>query len=266
MELETFNWSMVWNEIDYCPSIVVGGERGSGKNILLNDIVYNLDKKLKFKDIFAFSSTDKYKGSLPFMNQDRIYQDLEPNLEKIYNKRFDDDETKYEDLKPILVLFNDVDGLRTGKKEFRNNNIVRKIFTQGRHKKICCVVLCQRIKSQLNPTIRLNSTMTFFFAPFSINEQRAIKDDYFGLVKERKQSEAIYNNLFQTGFTCGVVLSFKSGITSINDYVKKYTAPFPIKLFKSFSLKKKSRKNKKLKSNDSIYETYTKTSKVKWKF
>jgi len=265
MELETFNYDMIFKEIDYCPSVVLGGERGSGKNILLNDVVFHLDKKLKFKNIFAFSSTDKYKGSLGFMKQENIFQDLEPNLEKIYNKRFDNDDIPYEKLEPILILFNDIDGLRVGKKEFRNNSIVRKIFTQGRHKKICCVVLCQRIKSQLNPTIRLNSSITFFFAPFSINEQRAIKDDYFGLVKNRGETEAVYHNLFSSAFTCGVVLSFKSGITSIKDYIKKYSAPFPMKKFKSHSLRKV--KNKKKSSNNSIYETYTKTNQnVKWKF
>ena len=60
----------------------------------------------------------------------------------------------------------------------------------------------------------------------------------------------IYDEVYSKPFNTLVVEGYKSGVISIHDYVSQYIAPFPIRKWKSKSLKKKTNLKKKQKREE----------------
>ena len=54
----------------------------------------------------------------------------------------------------------------------------------------------------------------------------------------------MFDSIYGTPYMALVVEGWKSGVTDIYDYVKSYIAPFPMRKFKTKSLRKHNRDNK----------------------
>ena len=61
-----FNLDESINKIDHHPYITIIGQRFSGKSVLINELVYHLDEKFKYKHIFCFSHTAKLNCCFPW--------------------------------------------------------------------------------------------------------------------------------------------------------------------------------------------------------
>ena len=59
-------------EISHHPYITIIGQRHSGKGVLINELVYWLDRRFKYEHIFCFSQTSKMTGAFPFMSQNTL--------------------------------------------------------------------------------------------------------------------------------------------------------------------------------------------------
>tara|TARA_E500000305_G_scaffold99948_1_gene92482 strand:- start:332 stop:1171 length:840 start_codon:yes stop_codon:yes gene_type:complete len=243
MDIQKFNYEML-DECKHAPAVILASSRGGGKSVLLLSLMKYLDKRFKFSNIFAFSQTDKISNSLPFMIQDNIYDNLD-NLSKILEIRIEN-KTPPEKLPYICLIFNDIASLRENGRSIKNSESLEKVFSMGRHKRIVCVCLIQKL-TMLNPLIRLNSDATFLWVAKSHAVKQKIKDEYLGLARNKKESEEIYEQIFNgTPYNAMVVLQFKQGVTQLNDYVYEFVAPFPPPKWKSRSLKNVNKYNKKV--------------------
>lgn len=255
--IKKFNYEML-DECKHAPAIILASSRGGGKSVLLISLMKYLDKRYRFSNIFAFSQTDAIVNGLPFMRQDRIFSNLD-NLQSILETR-----TKSKDISKlpyICLLFNDIASLRENGKSFKNSESLEKIYSMMRHYRCVVVTLVQKL-TMINPLIRLNSDCTFLWVAKSHIVKQKIKDEYLGLAKNKKESEEIYEQIFNgTPYNSMVVLQFKQGVTKLNEYVFEFIAPFPVPKWKSKSLKNTKKKinkiNKKLEEEkNNIFKVY----------
>lgn len=241
--IEKFNYEM-FDECKHAPAIILASSRGGGKSVLLKSLMQYLDKRYKFSHIFAFSQTDKIANGLPFMRQDHIFNNLD-NLKSIMDTRINNPTPK-KDLPYICFIFNDIASLRENNRSIKNSESLEKLYSMMRHRNGVVVTLVQKL-TMINPLIRLNSDATFLWVAKSHIVKQKIKDQYLGLAKNKKESEAIYEQVFNgTPYNCMVVLQFKQGVTSLKDYIYEFVAPFPAPKWKSKSLKNINKKEKKI--------------------
>jgi len=242
-KIEKFNYEML-DECKHAPAIILASSRGGGKSVLLKSLMQYLDKRYKFSNIFAFSQTDKIANGLPFMRQEHIFNNLD-NLKKILQARINNP-TPIKDLPYVCCIFNDIASLREEGRSIKNSESLEQIFSLGRHRRIVCCCLVQKL-TMINPLIRLNSDATFLWVAKSHVVKQKIKDEYLGLAKNKKESESIYEQIFNgTPYNCMVCLQFKQGVTSLTDYIYEFVAPFPAPKWKSKSLKNVNKKVKKI--------------------
>lgn len=256
MEIETFNYDMFDDEIDglkYNPAIILSSSRGGGKSFLLkNGLVEKLDKKFKYSHIFAFSQTDKDVNGLPFMNQNFIYSDLN-KLDEIIQTRLNSD-IPVEKRSNILCIFNDISQLReqnkhnSQSKSIKNSGSLEYMFSLGRHSLKCTIIVLIQKLTMISPLIRLNADLTFLWVAKSMLVKKKIKEDYFGLAKNKDEVDSIYQQIFNgTPYNCCVVCSYKQGVTKLSDYIYQFVATEKKKMYKTISLKNSIKKLKKRK-------------------
>jgi len=260
--IQNFDYNMI-DECKHAPAIILASSRGGGKSVLLKSLMLYLDKRYKFSHIFAFSQTDKIANGLPFMRQDHIFDNLD-NLKNILDTRLNSN-VPMKHLPYICCVFNDIASLRENGRSVKNSESLEKIFSLCRHCRIVCCLLVQKL-TMVNPLIRQNSDITFLWVAKSHIVKQKIKDEYLGLAKNKKESEQIYEQIFNgTPYNCMVCLQFKQGVTQLHDYIYEFVAPFPAPKWKSKSLKnvnKKVRKiNKKLEEEKkNIFKVYNEIS------
>ena len=92
-KIDTFDMEKSIGEITHHPYITLIGQRFSGKSVLINELVYWLDKKFKYKHIFCFSQTAKMSEAFPWMKQECIFDTLD-NLQEIVSIRKDSNKHK----------------------------------------------------------------------------------------------------------------------------------------------------------------------------
>ena len=232
-----FNLDESINKIDHHPYITIIGQRFSGKSVLINELVYHLDKKFKYKHIFCFSHTAKLNCCFPWMKQDNIYSSLE-NLEKIVNIR-----KQSGNKDNVMLIFDDIAGMtsvgKNGKKKnIRYNDSLEFLSTTARHFNITVILSIQN-RVLCSKTCRNNSSFSFIFTPKSHDDTTCIKNEYLGLCRSKAESDHLFDTVFGVPYKCLAVEGYKSGVTNIQDYVSTYIAPFPIRKFKCKCMRKK---------------------------
>ena len=249
IQIQKFNYEM-FDDCKHAPSIILASPRGGGKSVLLLSLMKYLDDRYKFSHIWAFSQTDRVTNSLPFMNQEHIFDNLD-NLKEIMDIRINNP-TPIKQLPYICFIFNDVSSMRENGRSFKNSESMEKLYALMRHHRAVVITLVQKL-TMIAPVIRINSDCTFLWVSKSHLVKQKIKDEYLGLAKNKKDSEAVYESVFNgTPYNCMVVLQFKQGVTRLDDYVYQFVAPYPVPKWKSKSLKKLKIKNKKVSNEEKI--------------
>lgn len=243
MEIKKFNYEML-DDCEHAPAFILASSRAGGKSTMLKSLMLYLDKRFKgFSHIFAFSTTDLISNGLPFMRQDHIFNNLD-NLKSIMETRINNP-TPSKDLPYICFIFNDIASLRENNRNIKNSESLEQLYSMMRHRNGVVITLVQKL-TMISPLIRLNSDVTFLWVAKSHIVKQTIKDQYLGLSKNRKESESVYEKIFNgTSYNCMVVLQFKQGVTKLSDYVYQFIAPFPAPKWKSKSLKQFNKFNKR---------------------
>lgn len=270
IEIQEFDWAQL-DDMDHNPSIILSGQRHSGKNVLMQELIYRLDRKFKYQRIFAFSMTDHITNGLPFMRTEDIFQDLS-NLSKIINirrKNIEDNAGIPEQIHPesrkdirgqevrgiktsiekkdkkignILIILNDIQGMMETKggttRLVKQSKSLEELYVMGRHFKISVIQSVQRAKSMVSKLQRANADMTFIWTPKSWDECLMVKNEYLGLCGQRQDRDAVFSSVFGKPYASLVVLGYKPGVISVDQYVYWYIAPYPERRWKAKYLKK----------------------------
>lgn len=252
-ELDEFNMEESIMEISHHPYITIIGQRHSGKGVLINELVYYLDKRFKYDNIFCFSQTAKMTGALAFMPQNFIFNTLD-NLKTIIDIRKESGSKS-----PLLLIFDDIAsmtsmGANGKRKNIRYNETLEFLSTTARHYNISVVLSIQN-RVLCSKTCRNNSSYSFVFTPKSHDDMKTIKNEYLGLCKSKDEATIIFDSVFREAYKCLVVEGHKSGVISVYEYCKWYIAPFPLRKYKTKALRKmkkkiKDKKKKENKKND----------------
>ena len=231
--------------LDHHPAIIISGKRHSGKNIIMNELILHLDKKFRYKRMFAFSQTATFAKSFPFMREEDIFDTMD-NLKKIVEIRRS---TLSKD--NILIILDDVQGMtetdtRGKTKMFKNAQSLETLFTLARHYNISLIVSVQRAKSMMSKFQRSNADLTILFSPKSHDEMYNIKCEYLGLCKSKQEQNDLFDSVFSKQFCCLVVESWRSGVTSMDQYCKWCVAPYPVNKFKAKYLRTIKKREKEV--------------------
>ena len=145
-------------------------------------------------------------------------------------------------------------GANGKRKNVKYNEELDFLSTTARHFSFSVIVSIQN-RVLCSRTLRTNCSLSFLFPAKSNDDCKTIRNEYLGLCKSNTEAQNIYDSVYSKPFNTLVVEGYKSGVISINDYVSQYIAPFPIRKWKSKSLKKiKNAKRKKQKDDLRIAE------------
>jgi hypothetical protein len=247
--------------LNHHPMCLLIGQRHSGKNILMNELIFELDRKFKYTHIFLFSATGSmnYKETWSFMREKCIYDELDKLKEIIKTRK----ESKSKS--PCLLIFDDIAsmtsmGANGKRKNIKYNEELEFLSCTARHFSFSVIVSIQN-RVLCSRTLRTNCSLSFLFPAKSNDDCKTIRNEYLGLCKTNIEAQGIYDSVYSKPYNTLVVEGYKSGVITIHDYVSQYIAPHPIRKWKSKSLKKiKSNKKKKEKDDMKIDEEVRKNN------
>ena len=142
-----------FNSNDFIPdtldgfTIMVVGQRNSGKTLLTTELCYKLKSKRKWDNAYLFSQTafcqQNYYNFIPKSHRfDKLdISELSNLLEQQKQMKDDLIKGKIKKIKRILIIFDDIIG--DSEINIRNESLVNQLFTTGRHYGIDVFVLLQ---------------------------------------------------------------------------------------------------------------------------
>lgn len=162
--------------IDPCRTMVCLAKRGSGKSVLIRDIMYQMRSKIPCG--IAFSASEEGNGAYAeMMPKSFIYDDFSPEiLEKFVNRQ------KYmvTNKKKHPEAFCIFDDMTYDAKKFMKDPNLRFIFLNGRHFKIT-MILSSQYALDLPPAIRGNTDYVFVLRENVVANQEKLWRNFFGV-------------------------------------------------------------------------------------
>lgn len=219
-------------------------KRGSGKTVLINDLVSSLYDR--YDEIYAFSRSASYNDPYPFpaVKEDNRIEGLNMTLlNSIYQKQKNDiKEFKSKDnpnVKFVCIILDDIIADDNVSKR-GSNNLLTELACNSRHFKMDIFLSSQVLQSGYNPQIRKN--IDYFFA-FRINDGSTMEGFCkLYLSRFKKNGPLLVDNITNYDDFYTIVADNKdaSKMKNITDYIYKYRADPK----KQFSFEKKIDKNK----------------------
>lgn len=172
-------------------SIMIVGQRNSGKTLLTTELCYKLKSKRKWIDSYLFSQTafcqENYYNFIPKSHRfDSLNMEkLKELLEQQKSMKDDLIRKKIKKVKRILIIFDDIIGDKDI--NIRNAPLVTQLFTTGRHYGIDMFILLQSAVGA-SPVQRKNTDVIFSFRATALNDRKRIVDDYLSLKNSRKDN------------------------------------------------------------------------------
>ena len=158
-------------------TLMVCAKRGSGKSVLIRDIMYHMRHKIPFG--IAISATEEGNGAYgEMMPQSFIYDDYSPELiEKFVNRQKYMVQNKKKHPEAFLIMD---DMMADGKKIMKDVNI-RFIYLNGRHYKITMITAAQYSVESGSPCIRSNLDYVFVLRENVVANQEKLWRNFFGI-------------------------------------------------------------------------------------
>ena len=234
--------------LNHAPYILCQGARFSGKTHGINELVFWLDQKFKYKNCFCISNTAKMNDAFPFMKKDNIFTDLDvlDSIIEIRKQSFKMEKKCCRD--PILIIMDDVSGLRSKSKsnskkniDIRYNEALEFAATTGRHYHLHFIISVQG-KAMISKLQRNNASISFIWVPKSLMDKKMVTDEYLGLSKNKQEREALFDELYAVPYQCLVVENHLTGCTKTQDYCRKLVFPAKKRKFKMKHMKKRRSK------------------------
>ena len=207
-----------------CLSVIA--KRGSGKSVLIRDIMYNMRHKIPFG--IAISATEEGNGAYgEMMPKSFIYDDYSPELiEKFVNRQKYMVQNKKKHPEAFLIM----DDMMADSKRIMKDTNIRFIYLNGRHYKITMLTAAQYGTDVGSPAIRSNIDYVFLLRENVVGNQEKLWRNFFGIFPTFKMFQ-------QTLMACTedfgmLVLDQTSKSNKIEDCVFWYRA----KIHASFKL------------------------------
>jgi hypothetical protein len=149
------------------------------------------------------------------MNEfENINECININLYTRTNLKYIIEKQKSQDSKPILIIFDDC----IFSKVINNNNNFKEILINGKHLKICSIVVVQYPIS-FNQEIRENFDFVYYYKDECIANSKKIYKQYFGILPSYSQFDIVVNSLIN--YECLVLDNFCNSF-NINDKLGLY--------------------------------------------
>lgn len=248
----------VWNPkdlVDYA-TVIIYAKRRSGKSVSVQDIIYHNRKR--FDDIYLFSNTIELQSDdvYSFVPKENKYNDLKPDVVAKLMEEQKQHVIKYHKDKKhkvphLCIVLDDI----LSSKNFQNqsNNIIKSLFTDGRHYHITLFVLTQSFSGRegVPPVYRKNADHLMAFFLHNQDDRDGMAKQYLS-VENHKAGMELLQKITEEPYQMIVIDNHKAGAREYKDYVSKYKASEKVPKFMIES-KKRPRKNEvqlQIKDND----------------
>lgn len=137
------------------------GVRNSGKSVLIQQIIKAVMKKKMVDVVIVMSGSANLNNDYDFLPEGALMNFDNDLLHQIWDKQVEDkkaEKEKKQKPKKVFIVFDDC---LTDKNAIRNE-IMMKIWVQGRHISICSAILSQYPAYILSPTIMGNSDQLLY--------------------------------------------------------------------------------------------------------
>ena len=211
---------------------VIVGKRGSGKSILIQDIMYHLSKT-GLPRVCAFSATEASNGFFGkfvpetfIFGVDNVEQKLTDIIESqkrlLLRQRIGEIDKNIDTR--IAIILDDIGY----KKDVLGSQIIRQIFLNGRHDNIILIVTVQHAML-LRPELRSNSDYIYVFKQTAASCIKNLHAHFFGMFSTQKEFSLVLSSCTQNYGV--VVLDNTKPSTDISKIVFWYKAN-PERVFK----------------------------------
>lgn len=181
-------------------SCILVGSSGSGKSVVIRNLIRIMGKNIKKPNRFLFQSTAKDDSTLiNKFNEENIFEnyhnDLYNGILKIITKENQERYEKKKRPEEFLLVVDDMVGL------IKNNSVIWSEFVRNRHAHLNILLSVQKFRS-IPPVSRYNSTCYIVFSSINRKELKAITEElnkkYPNTLFEKKFLEKVkgYNFLF----------------------------------------------------------------------
>ena len=173
ISLRKFDPNMI--EPGKCVSVIA--KRGSGKSVLIRDIMYTMRHKIPFG--IAISATEEGNGAYgEMMPKSFIYDDYSPELiEKFVNRQKYMVQNKKKHPEAFLIM----DDMMADSKKIMKDVNIRFIYLNGRHYKITMITAAQYGTDVGSPAIRSNIDFVFLLRENVVANQEKLWRNFFGV-------------------------------------------------------------------------------------
>jgi hypothetical protein len=153
------------------PVILLVGKRGSGKSIVIREILENL-KDIPVKAVVSCEGNSFYKKFLP---STLIYEKYEQNIVENILQHQENDNTLLDSRK--IVVFDDC---LFGSTTLENNNILGQLIMNCRHYNIIPIIAIQ-FPLYIDPIVKRNIDYVFIFREDYNGNKKRIYENYAGI-------------------------------------------------------------------------------------
>ena len=218
-----------WNDLPEHFMVVLCGMRRCGKGILTNTILHTIHEERQWDVVFLFSETsavqvDAWEYIPKRFKYDKVDTDI---IEKIIKRQQDIIDNKKTPPNVLLILDDCVHG--SGMRYGKSGDIINKLACAGRHYKISCICLFQKLVGAVLPKFRSNCDVMVFFRQPSRSQREFIVDSYLS-IKNTNKKDYIYE--FLDGLFGGeeyvvlvIVVSDAQKSFNLHEFCYKFKAP-----------------------------------------
>ena len=214
-------------KFDLFPSdaaIVLIAKRGSGKSFIVREIMEHY-KDIPVGAVICPSERDTPSYS-SFFPETYIHFKYEPKiLERIFKRqiiisdKFKKHKDKGEKIDPRCILV--MDDCMASKKVWANDQLVKEVLMNGRHKKIT-YILTMQYPLGVHPELRCNFDIIFILANDEIKSMKLLHENYAGIFESLDSFRAVLSKLTRD---YGAMVLVKRGPNAdFYDKVKWYRA------------------------------------------
>ena len=217
-----------------------GGRKSrSGKTEQVHRIIYAIQKQIGA--IYLFSQTAMInKDQFKYIPENNLHTTLD--LDFIENLIQFQKETPKKDRKNVVILLDDIIGDQNIK-----SNVIRDLFTLGRHFKISVIFLSQSYKQTggMSTIIRENTNYVISFFQHHADRRKSFCKEFCS-IKSSKEGEEIYKKITSEPFQSVVINCLNTKVRDYFGYLMKYKVNMDEKIPK-FVIENKIKRRRKIK-------------------
>lgn len=215
----------------YTTNILIG-KRGSGKSVLLRDIMYN-HRSMHDIGVCCTPTMETAEMFKEFVPESLIYNDYNGGvLQRIVAQQ----RLRQESGKPVQRIFIVLDDCGYEKSMFSSkNSTMRDIFMNGRHYKIT-LYICLQYCVDIPPAMRANTDYVYALREPVLGNQKRLHEFFFGIVDTFANFKKIFNAA-TSNFECLVTANTGTSSNSVEDCLFWYKATVELPRFRLCKLK-----------------------------